>query len=111
MARPMLDPDPTELTRVPHADRIARITTLAEARAHLRLTGEPAGIVYAHSRPLGAVTATALNDAVAAGHGDTPVGQVMDYVAVPVAPATDDAAATVTSFTRAAWDWLRSRER
>jgi hypothetical protein len=48
---------------------------------------------------------------VAAGHGDTPVGQVMDYVAVPVAPATDDAAATVTSFTRAAWDWLRSRER
>jgi CBS domain-containing protein len=107
MGLPLSDSDPTVVGRGP-ATRIIGATTVAEAGAHLRLTGEPAAIVYAHGRPVGLVTAGALGRAAMAGRSERPVGALMDYVTVP-ADASADAEATVRAFTNAAGDWLRRR--
>lgn len=108
MALPQIDSDPTAFARVPAALRISRTTSVAEARAHLRLTREPSAVVFADGRPVGVVTDATLADAVNDGDADAPVGMVMDYVAVPVDRAAD-ARTTVATFTAAAWDWLRRR--
>jgi hypothetical protein len=106
MGLPLFDSDPTVVRRP--LTRITSVTTVAEARAHLRLTGEPAAIVYARGRPAGLVTAGALGRASMAGHSERPVGALMDYVTVPVDPDAD-AEATVRAFTSSAWEWLRRR--
>jgi hypothetical protein len=106
MAFPMIDSDPTAAGHVPHDGRITRATGVAEARAHLRLTTEQAGVVYSQGAPAGIVTAAALDRAVTEGRGDGPVASVMDYVAVRVDRRTD-AAGTLRAFTQAAWAWLR----
>ncbi len=108
MALPLIDSDPTIYDRVPHGVRITRSTTVAEARAHLRTTGEQAGVVYSQGRPAGVVTADALERAVQAGGCDEAVAAAMDFVAVPVHPGAG-AEATVRAFNHAAWDWLRLR--
>jgi hypothetical protein len=108
MALPIIDSDPTAVGRVPHGERITRVTSLAEARAQLRLTGDEAGVVYCQGVPAGIVTAATLDQAVVEGACDVPVAAVMDYVAVPVEPGSD-AETTLKSFSRAAWAWLRSR--
>jgi hypothetical protein len=107
MGLPLFDTDPTVVRRAPAA-RITGDTSVAEARAHLRLTGEPVAIVYYHGRPAGLVTEAVLDHTVMAGRCDSPVGALMDYVAVPVDPRAD-AEATVRTFTKTAWEWLRRR--
>jgi hypothetical protein len=108
MALPQIDSDPTVLGRARDRIRVCQTTTVAEARAHLRLTGETSAIVYSHGRPAGLVGEATLAAAVNDGDADAPVGSVMDYVAVPVDPDAD-ARATLATFTTAAWDWLRDR--
>jgi hypothetical protein len=103
-----MDSDPTVYRRAPHPEQITRATGVAEARSHLRLTGEPAGVVYSQRKPAGIVTTAALDRAVADGRVDASVASVMEYVAVRV-PPDGDAATTLDAFTQAAWDWLRSR--
>jgi hypothetical protein len=107
MGQPLFDSDPTLVRRVPAA-RVTGATSVAEARAHMRITGEPAAIVYAQGRPAGLVAAGALGRASMAGHSERPVGVLVDYVTVPV-DQDADAEATVLAFTNAAWDWLRRR--
>lgn len=108
MTLSLIDSDPTEVARVPHGAGITRATCVAEARAHLRLTGEAAGVVYSQGRPVGIVTAAALDRATAEGRCDSPVAAMMDFVAVGVDP-TATAGATLHTFTRTAWDWLSTR--
>lgn len=110
MALPLIDSDPTAVGRVPHADRLTRVTSVAEARAHLRVTGEPAGVVYSQGVPIGIVTAATLERAVVEGDCDKPVAAAMDFIAVPVR-ADADAETTLRTFTDVAWDWLRTRRR
>jgi hypothetical protein len=107
MALPLIDSDPTAGRRTP-AVRVTGATCVAEARAHLRIVGEPVAVVYAHGRPAGLVSEAVLTEAVVAGRSDAPVGALMDYVAVPVDPGAD-AEAAVQTFTDAAWAWLRRR--
>jgi hypothetical protein len=64
--------------------RLTTATSLNEARAHLRATGEPAAVVYRGNNPVGLVTAAKLSDQVTQGRRDVPLIAVMDYVAVPV---------------------------
>jgi len=82
-------------------------TSVHEARAHLRATGERAGVVYRSDRPVGVVTAAAL----ASTHdANAPVVTVMDHATVPVTLRAD-ARETVCTFIRAARSWLRHRPR
>jgi hypothetical protein len=108
MALPLFDPDPTSGRRAPAVARITSATSVAEARAHLRLVGEPLAVVYVHARPAGLVSEAALDGAVTAGRADSPVGALMDYVAVPV-DRRADADVTVQTFTNTAREWLRRR--
>jgi predicted transcriptional regulator len=78
------------------------------ALAHLRNSGETAGVVYRSGRPVGVVTTVALARAAQSGRGDAPIVTVMDYVVVPV-NRDADAHETVRTFTDAAWDWLHGR--
>jgi predicted transcriptional regulator len=105
---PQMDSDPRAFGRVPDLIRVGLTTTVAEAGAYLRMTGDTCAVVFSHGRPIGLVTEATLADAVDIGDADAPVGTVMDYVAVPV-EAGADAQSTVARFTAAAWDWLRSR--
>jgi hypothetical protein len=108
MALPLFDSDQTAGRRAPAVARITGATSVGEARAHLRLTGEPLAVVYIQGRPAGLVSEAALDGAVTAGRADSPAGALMDYMAVPVDPGAD-AEATVRTFTNAAWEWLRRR--
>jgi CBS domain-containing protein len=108
MVLPLIDSDPTALGGMPQGNRITRSTSVAEALAHLRLTGERAGVVYSQAVPTGIVTTAALHGAMAEGACDAPVAAVTDFVAVPIQPGAD-AETTLRAFNRAAWDWLRSR--
>jgi CBS domain-containing protein len=83
-----MDSDPTATGRGPAARPVTPTTSVAEARAHLRATGEAAAVVYRDGRPVGVVTASALADAAASPGPDTPIEAVMDYVAVPVDQAS-----------------------
>jgi hypothetical protein len=107
MALPLINSDPS-VWRRSAAVRITGATTVAEARAHLRLTGEPVAVVFAHGRPTGVVSEPVLTGAVTVGQADAPVGALMDYVTVPVDPRAD-ADAAVRAFTDAALEWLRRR--
>jgi predicted transcriptional regulator len=106
---PQMDSDPVASGRTRDLVRIGRTTTVAEAGAHLRITGNTCAVVFSHGRPIGLVTQATLADAVGTGDADAPVGAVMDYVAVPV-DAGADAQSTVATFTTAAWEWLRTRK-
>jgi len=108
MALPQMDSDPTIFDRVPHRCRITLATTVAEARADLHATGESAGVVYSQGRPVGVVTADALDQAGLAGDTGGSVGAIMDLVTVPVRPG-DSSEATLRAFSHAAWNWLRLR--
>ena len=110
MALPMMNSDATAFDRVPSAQPVTPATTVAEARAHLHATGEPAAVVYQAGRPFGVVTAGAVARAMAGGHADAPISSVLDHIVVPVRPGTD-ARDTVETFTKAAWTWLRRRPR
>jgi hypothetical protein len=106
MPLPHLDPDATAVGRSTGGLPVTTTTCIHETQAHLRRTGEPAAVVYRNGRPVGIVTAAALDRARSA-HTDVPLTAVMDYVAVAVDAGTDvEAEATVHAFTRAAWDWL-----
>jgi len=108
MALPQMDSDPTAFGQVPDAQQVTSTTTVAEARARLRESGENAAVVYGAGRPIGIVTVAALAGAQLAGHADAPVGATLDYVAVPVDPRADSHD-TVRTFTEAAWHWLMRR--
>lgn len=84
---PSIDSYPTAFGRVRDLVRICRTTTVAEARAHLQMTGDTSAIVFAHGRPVGVVMHATLTGAVDVGDADAPVGSVMDYVAVPAGAA------------------------
>lgn len=83
-------------TRTAHTDvdrhpweRLTTASSLHEARAHLRATGEPAAVVFRGDRPVGLVTAATLFDQAAQGRSDVLLIAVMDYVTVPVAGYED----------------------
>ena len=84
MTLPRMDSDSTARDRVPDLQPLTPASTVAEARAHLRATGESVAPVLRHGRPVGLVSAAALHDAERCGSCDTPVSVVMDYLAVPV---------------------------
>jgi hypothetical protein len=100
--------DTTAIDRLAGAWPLTPATSIHEARAHLRNTGEPAAVVYRSGRPVGVVTAAALAPTVR--HSDAPIATVMNYATVSVNPRAD-ANETVRTFTRAAWDWLGQRRR
>jgi CBS domain-containing protein len=108
MALPQMDSDPTAVDRMTSASLLTPATSINEACARLRATGEVAAVVVRRGRPVGVITAAALARAATARRPDTPIGTVMDYVAVPVDPEAD-AHKTVRTFTRAAWDHLERR--
>lgn len=93
MAVPQTGSDPTASGHVPNTPHVTAATSVHEARAHLRATGEPAAVVYRGRSPVGVVTATALCGQVASGCSDMPVIAVMDYVTVPAAGYRDADAA------------------
>ena len=101
MALPAMDSDPT-VPRPP----LAPTSTLAEAWAHLRTTGERMAVVWRHGAPVGMVGAEALLDGIRTGRSGDPVATVMDYVAVHVDNEADTGE-TLRQFRQAAWDWLR----
>jgi CBS domain-containing protein len=108
MTRPRMNSDPTAVDRVTMTTPLTTTTSINEACARLRATGEVAAVVVRCGRPVGVITAAALARAATARRPDTPIGTVMDYVAVPVDPEAD-AHKTVRTFTRAAWDHLERR--
>ena len=84
MTLPRTGRDPTARNRVPAVQPLTPASTVAEARAHLRATGESVAPILRHGRPVGLVSAAALHDAERCGSCDAPVSAVMDYLAVPV---------------------------
>jgi CBS domain-containing protein len=103
MALPLMDADPTARPRRP--EPLTPDTPVGLARAHLWESGEYAAVVADYGSPVGIVTAAALERCAGPAGQETPVRQVMDFIAVPV-DAHADAATTVCAFDRAAWDWL-----
>jgi hypothetical protein len=83
----------TTATRRRSCQRLTTATSVTEARAHLRATGEPAAVIYRGRAPVGLVTAAALCDEAGSNRSDEPVIAVMDYVTVPVAGYGDARAA------------------
>ena len=110
MALPQMESDTTAGDQLPDAWPLTSATSIHEARAHLRNTGEPAAVVFRSGRPVGVVTAAALASAHTASRTDAPIATVMDHVTVLVNPRAD-INETVRTFTRAAWDWLGQRRR
>ena len=84
MVLPPLHSDPTAFPRVGQAQALTTVTCVHEARAHLHTTGETAAVVYRSGRPVGVVTAAAVEQAAQAGRASAPITTVMDYVVVPV---------------------------
>ncbi len=92
MALHQIDGDPTAIER--HScERLTTATSVHEACAHLRTTGEPVAVVYRGGSPVGLVTAATLFDQAVSTSGDSPLIAVMDYVTVPVAGYRDANAA------------------
>ena len=108
MRQPDIARERTPFGGMPSARPITTASTVAEARAHLSSTGETAAVVYQAGRPIGIVTAAALEDATSTRHSDVPLCRALDYVAVRVAPDAA-AGATVRELDRAAWEVLRRR--
>jgi CBS domain-containing protein len=106
MALPLMQSDPMVLTPRSASPALTVHSTVHEARERLCATGDTAAVLVRDGRPVAVVTRRAVEQAVAAGRADAPVGSAADFVAVPV-DRTADALATVHVFTRAAWDWLR----
>jgi hypothetical protein len=105
MAMPQIESDSTAVPQLTGTWPLTPATSIHEARARLRNTGEPAAVVFRSDRPVGVVTAAAL----ASAHTTNGlVVTVMDHVTVPVNPRAD-AAELVSTFTHAAWDWLKRR--
>jgi hypothetical protein len=104
-----MDSDPTAQDRVPALQALTPASTVGEAAAHLRQTGEPVAVVMRRGCPVGLVSAEPVLEAVRSGDSDALVLSMMDYVAVPVPPGAD-ADQVLGAFNRAAWDWLRSTE-
>jgi CBS domain-containing protein len=105
MPLPRMDSDPTSSERLPRAVRPE--STVAEAGAYFRATGELVAPVLRGGRPVGLVSAHAVSDAVRSGACDAPILSVMDYAAVTVRRGAD-AGEVLRTFNRAAWEWLRS---
>jgi hypothetical protein len=105
-----MDSDPTSVERIPALQPLTPASTVGEAAAHLRATGEHVAVVTRGGRPVGLVSAQPLLEAVRSGDSDALVQTMMDYVAVPV-PAAAGADEVLQSFNRAAWEWLRSSGR
>ena len=97
--------DRTETPQLNGAWPVTPATSIQEARARLRHTGERAVVVHQSDHPVGVVTEAAL---ASAHTSNGLVLTVMDHVTVPVDPQAD-AAEIVSTFTHAAWDWLERR--
>ena len=106
MGLPLMDSDPTVLSRRTGGLPLTVDDAVQAAWDRLRASGEVAAVVLRGRRPWTVVTREALERAVAAGRGAEPIGRVAGFVVVPV-DRSADALATVHEFTRAAWDWLR----
>ena len=102
-----MDSDPTAVDRVTALQPLTPASTVGEAAAHLRATGDHVAVVMRAGCPVGLVSAEPVLEAVRSGDSDALVQSMMDYVAVPVPPGAD-ADRVLQAFTRAAWDWLRS---
>jgi hypothetical protein len=105
MASPHMESNTTAFDRLTSAWHLTPATSIHEARAHLRNSGEPAAVVFRSGQPVGVVTAAALAGAHTA---NALIVTVMDHVTVSVKPRAD-ADETVRTFTRAARNWLRQR--
>jgi hypothetical protein len=105
MAKAQMEDDSTEIPQLTGAWPLTSATSIHEARARLRNTGERAAVVFQSDRPIGVVTAAALASAHTA---NGLVVTVMDHVTVHVNPRADTAE-IVSTFTQAAWDWLERR--
>src|SRR5262245_47482850 len=81
-----MDSDPTAVGRIPALQPLSPASTVGEAAAHLRATGEGVAVVMRGGRPVGLVSAEPLHEAVRSGDSDALVQSMMDYVAVPVPP-------------------------
>ena len=97
--------DRTQVPQLNGAWPVTPATSIHEARARLRHSGERAVVVFQSDRPVGVVTEAAL---ASAPTSNGLVLTVMDHVTVPVDPHAD-VPETVSTFTRAAWDWLERR--
>jgi hypothetical protein len=105
-----MDSDATAVDRLPAFQPLTPVSTVGEAAAHLRATGEQVAVVMRAGRPVGLVSAEPVLEAVRSGDSDALVQSMLDYVAVPVPPRAD-AQEVLEAFNRAAWDWLRSPSR
>src|SRR5262245_12732727 len=105
-----MDSDPTAVGRIPALQPLSPASTVGEAAAHLRATGEGVAVVMRGGRPVGLVSAEPLHEAVRSGDSDALVQSMMDYIAVPI-PADASGDRVLQAFNRAAWDWLRSAGR
>jgi hypothetical protein len=108
MSLPQMDCDPTaRALRVPVCP-LTLASTIAEAAARLRVTGELTAVVTRRGEPVGLVGAEAIRDAIRTGRSEASLASVMDRIVVRVDP-NDDAWGTLQRFTNAAWDWMLSR--
>ena len=85
-------------------------STVGEAAAYLRATGERVAVVMRGGRPVGLVSAEPVHEAVRSGDSDALVQSMMDFVAVPIPPGAGGDRVR-EAFSRAASDWLRSAGR
>jgi predicted transcriptional regulator len=83
-------------------------STIAEAAARMRATGESTAVVTRRGEPIGLVGADVVLDAVRTGRSEAPLASVMDRVIVRV-DVNADVRETLHRFTDAGWDWLTSR--
>jgi hypothetical protein len=103
-----MNSDPTAVDRVTMTTPLTTTTSINEACARLRATGEVAAVVVRRGRPVGVVTAAALSIAATASRPDEPICTVMDYVTVLVDREAGGSGA-VRSVTLAAWEELERR--
>ena len=84
MNLPRMGPDSTALDHARGGRAVTTAMCIHEARAHIQRTGEAASLVYRTGRPVGVVTAVALERACMVSSEDGPITSVMDYLVVPV---------------------------
>jgi CBS domain-containing protein len=85
-------------------------STIAEAAAQLRATGESTAVVTRRGEPVGLVGADAVRDAVRTGRSEAPLASLIDRIVVRVDP-DEDVRGTLQRFINAGWDWLLWRGR
>lgn len=105
MSLSRMDSDPSALSTRRPVCSLTPASTIAEAAAQLRATGESTAVVTRRGEPVGLVGADAVRDAVRTGRSEAPLASLIDRVVVRVDPY-EDVRGTLQRFIDSAWDWL-----